>query len=506
MRQGCVYLVGAGPGDPALLTLKAAHLLEVADVVVYDSRIGDAILDRVPARAERIFAGKETGSHTMDQAAINALLEERARNGQTVVRLKGGDPFVFGRGGEEAEYLAERAIRFEVVPGVTSAIGVPAYAGIPVTHRGVAASFAVVTGRAGPIGEAADIEWDRVAGADTIVVLMGVANHDQLVRALLDGGRRADTPVAAIRWGTTAQQKIVTGTLTTIAARMQEARLRPPAILVVGEVVSLLSRMRWAEHRPLFGRRILVPATYPDALTQPLERLGAEVLHAAPVESGAPESWAMLDRALANLGSFPTVVFADDCAIATTFERLAHRAQDARALAGRRIVADGALTETALSGHGIRADVIVDGWDTPVDVGAGPVLVLGAPDAQDPVIAALRRRGVPYEAPAVCTLTAPKWRADRIRELLTSHPVDGIVFAHATRVRRLLAVLDEEERRALRRVVLAASSPSAVRALREHGFEPTLVAANPASLAEALAAVAESLSEVGTASADSRHG
>jgi uroporphyrinogen III methyltransferase / synthase len=492
-----VYLVGAGPGDPGLLTLKATRVLEMADVVVYDNRINDAILDRLPARAERVYAGKEAGSHTMDQAAINALLEERARNGQTVVRLKGGDPFVFGRGGEEAEYLAQRGIRFEVVPGVTSAIGVPAYAGIPVTHRGVAASFAVVTGRAGPIGEAADIEWEHLTGADTVVVLMGVANHDHLVRTLIECGRRPDTPAAAIRWGTTAQQRIVIGTLTTIAERMREAKLRPPAILVVGEVVSLIARMRWAENRPLFGRRILIPASYPDLLTAQLEGLGAEVLHVAPLESGDPASWAPLDRALKDVASFTALVFADEDAVTAVFARLAALGLDARTLAGRRLVADGEGTVIALDKHGIRADLVIDGWDSATDIGGGSCLVLGSPDSQPPILADLRRRGHPHAAPPVAIVVCPKWRADRIRELLTTRPVHAIAFAHPSRVRRLMSVLDGEEHQALRALVLAASSPSTARAMREHGLEPAVVTSGPAALAEVLAASLERMAPDG---------
>lgn len=487
MSDGCVYLVGAGPGDPGLLTLRAARLLETADIVVYDNLVGDAVLDRIPARAERVYAGKEAGSHTMDQVAINALLEERARSGQIVVRLKGGDPFVFGRGGEEAEHLAAHGIRFEIVPGVTSAIGVPAYAGIPVTHRGVAASFAVVTGRAGPIGEAADIEWTHVAAADTIVILMGVANHDHLMRTLLDSGRRPDTPVAAIRWGTTAQQTVVTGTLTTIAGRMQEARLRPPAILVVGEVVSLIARMRWVENRPLFGSRILIPGSYPDRFTAPLEDLGAEVLHAALVDTSAPASWAPLDRALKNVSSFDALVFADEGAVAAAFTRLATLGLDARALAGRRIIADGENTAIALDTRGVRADAVADGWDPEMVAGAASVLVLGEPDTQATIAAGLRRQGRSHEAPPVSSVSCPKWRVDRIRELLTTRPVRAIVFPTPIHVRRLVSVLDDEERRALRSLMLAVSSASGAEALRVEGLEPTLLAPTPSVLAQALA-------------------
>lgn len=486
-----VYLVGAGPGDPGLLTLKGARILETADVVVYDHLVADAILDRLPARVERIYAGKETGSHTMNQDAINAVLEERARRGQRVVRLKGGDPFVFGRGGEEAEYLTERGIAFEVVPGITSALGVPAYAGIPVTHRGVAASLAVVTGRAGPIGEAPEIDWERIAGADTIVMLMGVANHEPLVRALIDGGRRPETPVAAIRWGTTAQQRVVVGTLETIGARMREANLRPPAILVIGDVVSLLPRVQWAERRPLFGRRVLIPSPYPSPLTEPLEWLGAEVLHVSLVEVGPPPSWDPLDRALTELGSFAGMAFADESGVGTLFERLMASGRDARALAGARLVAATERASRALEQRAVRSDAVLDGG---LQVFAAPKderwLVVGSPDTQEDLAATLRAAGAAVVTPPVARLTAPKWRADRVRELLSSRPVRAVIFESAADVRRLLGALDPHEREDLRGMVLATVGRTTLQALREYGFQPQIVAreASPA-VADVLASV-----------------
>ncbi len=489
---GTVYLVGAGPGDPGLLTVKAIRVLERADVVVYDHLVADAILDRIPARAERIYAGKEASSHAMNQEAINALLEERARRGQTVVRLKGGDPFVFGRGGEEAEYLSARGIPFEVVPGVSSALGVPAYAGIPVTHRGVAASLAVVTGRAGPLGEAPEVEWARIAGADTVVILMGVANLDHLVERLVGGGRDPRTPAAAIRWGTTAQQHTIVGTLETVAAQVREAGLRPPAVLVVGDVVSLIPRIRWAERRPLFGRRVLIPAWHPSPLTDPLERLGAEVLHVAPVDVKPPSSWTHLDRSLAELRAFSGLLFTDPAGVGAFFERLVARGHDARALAGRVIIADGERTAIALAQHGIRADHSVDAWDdadsAAPDFFAGRWLIVGSPEYGAHAEHALRRLGASYEAPAVCRHSTPKWRADRLRELLTTRPVHAIAFMHGVEVRQFMNVLDPEERKHLSRVTLAASGKSAAHALREYALVPSIVASEGSAraLVEAL--------------------
>ncbi len=487
--MGLVYLVGAGPGDPGLLTHKAARVLEDADVVVYDHLVGDAILDRLPPRVERVYAGKETGSHVMDQAGINGLLEERARRGQTVVRLKGGDPFVFGRGGEEAEHLAAREIPFEVVPGVTSAIGVPAYAGIPVTHRGVAASLAVVTGRAGPIGEAPDVEWERIAGADTIVVLMGVANQELLVRTLMDSGRSPETPAAAIRWGTTARQRVVVGTLATIGARLCKANLRPPAILVVGDVVTLIPRIRWADRRPLFGHRVLLPSAHPSPLTEPLERLGAEVLHVSPVEVGPPLSWEPIDRVLAELASFAGVVFADESGVGTLFERLMASGRDARSLAGSRLVAATERARGALERRAVRSDAVLDGDLRALGVSKGERwLVVGSPDTQDAFANTLRAAGAVAVAPPVLRLTAPKWRADRVRELLSSRPVRAIVFESAAEVRRLLGALDAQEWRALRGAVLVTVGRAALDALREHGFEPQIVARETSpAVAEVLA-------------------
>jgi uroporphyrinogen III methyltransferase/synthase len=482
---GTVYLVGAGPGDPGLLTLRAARLLAAADVVVYDQLVGDAILDRLPEGVERVYAGKETGAHTMAQDSINGILEERARRGLRVVRLKGGDPFVFGRGGEEAEYLAARGIPFEVVPGVTSAIGVPAYAGIPVTHRGVAASLAVVTGRAGPHGEAPEIDWGRLAAADTLVLLMGVANQESLVRALVDGGRSPETPVAAIRWGTTAQQEVVVGTLATIGQRLRDAGLRPPAILVVGEVVGLRPHVEWASRRPLAGRRVLLLAPHPTPLTPALEERGAEVLHVPPVELGPPPSWAALDRALDELPACAGVVFADGIGVSAVGERLAARGRDARALAGVRIVAASPEAARRLRARGLLADAVVG--ETAADrVADGetapwlPWLVVGRGDAQDLLVAALARRGGRALAPPVCTMATPKWRAERLREVLTSRPVDAIVFADPGEVRGLANALDPEERSALASATLVAVGEPTVEALARFRLAPAIRVADDA--------------------------
>ena len=250
MRVGRVALVGAGPGDPGLLTVRGRKLLRHADVVVYDRLVNPRLLELVPSKALRIFAGKARGVHTLPQDAINALLVAHARRGRRVVRLKGGDPFVFGRGGEEAVALADAGIPFEVVPGVSAAVAVPAYAGIPLTYRGIASSFAVVTGHEDTGKGAAAVDWARLATAvDTLVVLMGLTSLPRITRTLIAHGRRPDTPIALVRHGTTEAQETIVGTLSDIATRVADAGFAPPVLAVVGDVVGLRSRIDWRHRR-----------------------------------------------------------------------------------------------------------------------------------------------------------------------------------------------------------------------------------------------------------------
>ena len=259
MTHGKVYLVGAGPGDPELLTLKGLSCIKAADVVIYDYLASATLLKHATNEAELIYVGKKGGDHTLSQDGINALIVEKALEGHVVTRLKGGDPFIFGRGGEEAEVLEKNKIPFEIVPGVTSAIAAPAYAGIPLTHRQMTSTLAFVTGHEDPTKETSSIDWASLSkGVGTLVFLMGVKNLPNIVDQLLTNGKPADTPIALVRWGTTAEQVTVTGTLDNIVARVKEKKLKAPAIIVVGEVVTLRETLTWFEKRPLFGRTIVV--------------------------------------------------------------------------------------------------------------------------------------------------------------------------------------------------------------------------------------------------------
>ena len=292
-KNGRVFLVGAGPGDAKLLTLRGKECLEQADVVLYDHLANPDLLKFSPSHAERIYVGRKGRGAYRDQAEIHALLITKAQEGKWVVRLKGGDPFVFGRGGEEAEVVADAGIPFEVVPGVTAAVAVPAYAGIPVTHRTLASTAAFVTGHEDPEKSSSAMEWPRLASAEgTLVFLMGMKNLPQIVSRLLKEGKPATTPVALIRWGTYARQRTVVGTLSDIVAKASQAGMSPPTVIVVGEVVRLRDRLNWYESRPLFGKGILVtrPREQAPALSNLLAAQGAEPVECPTLEIHPPDS------------------------------------------------------------------------------------------------------------------------------------------------------------------------------------------------------------------------
>jgi len=350
--SGCVYLVGAGPGDPGLLTRRGAEVLETADVVVFDRLANSALLDLAPPTAERISVGKAPGAVEMGQDDISALLVERGKAGERVVRLKGGDPFVFGRGGEEAEALAAAGVPFEVVPGITSAIGAPAYAGIPVTHRGVSTHFTVVTGHEDPGKDRSDVDWEALARAGgTLVILMGAGRVEDIAQRLIAGGLATDTPVAAVRNGTRPDQQTVRTTLGEIEAAPIEA----PSAIVVGEVAAL--DLQWFESRPLFGRTVVVTRAREQVseLRGRLETLGADVIE-LPAIAIEP-----LAFSLPLISDYSWIVFTSVNGVSAFFGRgLTTAGLDSRALAGVRIAAIGVGTATELARRGITADLVPD--------------------------------------------------------------------------------------------------------------------------------------------------
>jgi uroporphyrinogen III methyltransferase/synthase len=363
--NGKVYLVGAGPGDPELITAKGLRCIAEADVLIYDYLAAKALLHHARNDCERIYVGKKGGDHTLSQDGINRLIADKARDGKIVTRLKGGDPFIFGRGGEEAEILEQAGIAFEIVPGVTSAIAAPAYAGIPLTHRQYTSTVAFITGHEDPTKNESNIDWQALAtGIGTLVFLMGVKNLPNIVEQLHKHGRASHTPVALVRWGTTTRQQTVTGTLENIVQRANEAGLKAPAIIVVGEVVGLRDTLQWFEKRPLLGKRIVVTRARAQAsdLVQRLSLLGAECIECPTIEVVAPDSWQALDRALEKLSTYQWLVFTSVNGVQFFFDRLFKNGLDTRALGHLKTAAIGPVTAQRMRSLGLNTDIMPESY------------------------------------------------------------------------------------------------------------------------------------------------
>jgi uroporphyrinogen III methyltransferase/synthase len=359
--NGRVVLVGAGPGDPGLLTLRAAHALASADVLLYDALASDPIVALAPPSCERIYVGKRGGTHELPQSEIEALMIARARGGSIVVRLKGGDPFVFGRGGEEAQALHAAGIVFEIVPGISSAIAAPAYAGIPVTHREINPVLTIATGHEDPTKPQSTLDWSTLADPHrTLVLLMAMGNLENICVRLIEHGLPRDTPAAVIQDGTRPTQRTVTGTLASIAGEVQRAGLASPAIVVVGEVVALRESLRWFDRMPLFGKRVLItrPADQAESFARALYERGVEPILASTIAIVPPDDVAAAHRAIDDLSSYRWIVFTSQNGVDAFFDRLAALDSDARYIGATRVAAIGSKTAERLRDFGVRADLV----------------------------------------------------------------------------------------------------------------------------------------------------
>src|SRR5579859_654320 len=347
-----VYLVGSGPGDPDLITWKGLRLLERADAVLFDHLANDALVDLAPPHAERIYVGKKKSAHAFTQEEICAMLIERARRGLTVVRLKGGDPYIFGRGGEEAEALADAGIPFEVVPGVTTPLGIAAYTGVPLTHREHTSVVTFVTGHA-----VSEIDWDKVGAAETLVIFMGLTTFRDIAREIMARGRSPETPAMAVRWATRPDQQTVAGTLDSLPGLIEQQGLKPPATIIVGEVVRLREKLDWFERLPLFSQRIVVTRAREQAggLAARLRTLGADAVELPSIEIRPVDDYAALDAAIANLRAYDWLIFTSANGVRYFLERLDRSPHDLRSLAGR-IAAIGPATKAALEELHLKVD------------------------------------------------------------------------------------------------------------------------------------------------------
>ena len=486
---GMVYLVGAGPGDYRLISMKAVDCLKMADVVVYDRLADDRILRWAPEDAEYIYVGKASSNHTMKQEDINQLLVDKAKEGKCVVRLKGGDPFVFGRGGEEGLLLRENNLPFEIVPGITSAISVPAYAGIPVTHRAVATSFAVVTGHEDPTKGKSNMRWEHLAtGVDTLVFLMGVANLPHITSKLIENGRSADTPAAVIRWGTKPEQRTLITTVGKAAEDVAKNGIKPPAIFIVGEVVKLRDSLQWFDnlsHRPLFGKRILVTRARSQAskLTAKLENLGAEVIEAPAIEITDPSDlYEALDKAIDHVQDYHWLIFTSANGVEYFFNRLYQAGKDVRALGYAKIAAIGSATAEKLKQYGIVADVIPQEYRAEGVIEAmkgklpphAKILLPRAEEAREILPEKLRVMGAEVEVvPAYRTICGDVDSEALVSELINGE-IDVVTFTSSSTVKNLVNIIGSVD--FLKDVKTACIGPVTADTAKSLGIEPDIIA------------------------------
>jgi uroporphyrinogen III methyltransferase / synthase len=485
---GKAYLVGAGPGDPGLITLKGFRLLQRAEVVIYDFLANPELLKHVPPEAEIIYVGKKGGNHTMPQGEINRLIIEKALSGKKIVRLKGGDPFIFGRGGEEAEELAKAQVPFEIVPGVTSAIAVPAYAGIPLTHRRYNTAVAFFTGHEDPTKETPAKDFGPgIDPIGTLVFLMGVKNLPAILEKLHQQGLDSETPAALIQWGTTVRQKTVVGTLSTIIKKSEEAGVTPPAIFVVGRVVELRETLNWFEKRPLSGKRVVVTRTREQAseLVDRLSELGAECFEFPTIRIVPPSDWSELDNALGQVEGFDWIFFTSPNGVRFFFNRLESRGFDFRMLKGVRIAVIGPATAEALARYHLRPDVVPDQYQaehlldalSQISLTDKKVLIPRAAQARDVLPEGLRRMGAEVSVVAAYQTLPAETEKEKLEELLAKGEVDCLTFTSSSTVIQFLALFPRQKILSLlKKVTIACIGPITAKTARDNGITVSVIA------------------------------
>ncbi len=481
--EGKVFLVGAGPGDPGLLTIRGKKLLERADVIVYDNLVNPLILRHAKKEALLIYAGKKKGEHTLKQSEINRLLVDFAKKGLFVVRLKGGDPFIFGRGAEEAEALAKEGISFEVVPGVSSAVAVPAYAGIPLTHRKISSSITVITGHEDPEKEDSSIRWDKISG--TIVILMGIGNIKKIKERLIKEGISPDTPFAIIQNGTHPGQKTVSGRLKEIDVISEKENISPPSVIVIGDVVRLRERLLWFEKKKLFGKRILITREENQAeeLIYPLIENGAEVILFPTIKIVPPESWSQTDEVIENIERYEWIIFTSSNGVRYFFSRfLRHR--DIRDLKGIKFCAIGSKTAKMLNSLGIKPDLIPEEFSSKgiincfrkKGIKGKEILLPRAENAPDYLQKELKKLGASVDVVSVYRNIIPEVdeeKKERIKDMLVSGEIDICCFTAGSTFRNLLKILEIEgdEKRYFSKTKIACIGPVTASFLKEKGIK-----------------------------------
>jgi uroporphyrinogen III methyltransferase/synthase len=485
-KPGKVYLVGAGPGDPGLITVRGKSLLERAEVVVYDYLASKKLLKHAPASAELIYVGKKGGvEHAHTQEEINQMLVDHALAGKTVVRLKGGDPFIFGRGGEEVEKLYAAGVQFEVVPGVTSATAAATYAGIPITHRDYTASVAFLTGHEDPTKETSSIDWSKLStGAGTLVIYMGIKNLPIIVANLIKYGRDPKTPVAVVRWASTPEQRSVVGTLETITQVVADAEIKPPSLIIVGEVVKLRDTIDWYEKRPLFSKKIIVTRTREQAsdLVAGLEEFGANCLEYSTIHIKPVDSYDILDSELERLEEYHWILFTSLNGVKYFFERLYSKGMDARDLKGPDLAVVGKSTADLLLRYGLNADLIPSTFtgeglaESLLDQGVEGrnILIPRALHGREILPETLRGAGGQVTIAPVYENCPAEGDKESLREELLNGGVEMITFTSSSTVRNFLTMIDAESQKELQEILagikIAAIGPITAKTVTDNGL------------------------------------
>lgn len=482
MKQGKVYLVGAGPGDPKLLTLKGKECLEEADVILYDYLINPDILDFSKPSAEKIFVGKK-GSSSCRQGEINSLIIQKAMSGKVVVRLKGGDPFIFGRGGEEAAALVEEGLPFEVVPGITSAIAVPAYAGIPLTHRDLSSSVAFITGHEDPAKIESSVDWSKIStGIDTLVFLMGLGNLSTITKQLVRHGRSPETPIALVHWGTRFDQKTVVGTLKNIEKKRDEAELEPPVLVIVGEVIHLREKLNWFEKRPLFGKKILITRSKEQSkdFSDLLFYYGAEPVIFPTILLVPPDRWEEMDQAIRSIGSYDWMIFSSVNGVHFFMNRLKTLGKDIRALHQIKICAVGSSTAEEFLKYGIKVDLVPGSFQgesvveefKQMAVKGQRFLIPRAKAAREILPEALKKMGARVDVVTAYQNVKPVENTEKIRKLLSGHKISVVTFTSSSTVKNFMELFDSTDLKSyLTNATIASIGPITSKTLQEYGYQ-----------------------------------
>lgn len=488
VKKGKVYLIGAGPGSPDLITIRARNILEKAEVVIYDYLVNPEILNFVPAHAELIPIGRRKTPSRLSQEKINRIMIEKALEGKSVVRLKGGDPFIFGRGGEEALALAEAGIEFEVVPGVTAATGVPAYAGIPLTHRDIV-SVLFLTGHEDPSKPETSIDWESIARIKaTLVFYMGVKTLPTIVEKLLSHGKSPLTPSAVIHWGTMPVQKTVAGGLKDIVELARRESIEPPSILVVGDVVSFRKKLQWYERKPLFGRTILITRAQEQSedLAIKLREGGANVISIPMIKIVQPEDWGPVDQAIENLKNYNWIIFTSANGVRFFLRRLRENGKDLRELYGVRIMAIGPGTAAEISRHDLKVDAMPEKFiaESVVDLFGDAlngmrILLPRAKVARDVIPRELSKRGAIVDVVPVYETMSPETARDELIKILKENPPDVITFTSSSTVRNFAEILGKENIKGmLNGVRIACIGPVTKKSVEELGLSPDIMPQN----------------------------